>query len=91
MQPGKDQIEQFIHGLTAMTAGDLLVQTPPYPLNRIGLRRVGGEVMEHQPVAPAAQIALHGLTIMDAGIVTDDMDFPITQQPAAQVVEMTDA
>ena len=46
--------------------------------------------MEHQPIVPAAQIALHGLTVMDAGIVTDDMDFPLTQQPAARVVEMAD-
>jgi hypothetical protein len=40
--------------------------------------------------ATAAQIALHGLTVMDAGIVTDDMDFPIPQQVATQVIEMTD-
>jgi hypothetical protein len=46
--------------------------------------------MEHQPVVPAAQIALHGLKVMDAIVVTDDMDFPVMQQPAAQVVEMAD-
>ena len=27
---------------------------------------------------------------MDAGIVTNDMDFPVTPQAAAQVVEMAD-
>src|SRR5215469_15503772 len=46
--------------------------------------------MEHQPVAPAAQMTLHGLTIMDTGIVTNDMDFAVAQQTAAQIVEMTD-
>jgi hypothetical protein len=86
LQPREDQIEQLLHRLTAMTAGDLLVQMPPYTLNRICLRRVGGEVMEH----PAAKIALHGLTVMDTGMVTDDMDFPVTQQPVAQVAEMAD-
>src|SRR5215831_4271239 len=73
-----------------MTAGDFFVQMPPHTLNRIGLRRVGGEVMEHQPAPPAAQIALHGLTVMDAGVVTDDMDFPETPQPVAKVIEMAD-
>ena len=90
LQPGEDQIEQLLHGLTAMTAGEFFVQRPPHPLNRICLRRVSGEVMEHQPMAPAAQIALHGLTVMAAGIVTNEMDLPVTPQAAAQVVELAD-
>lgn len=78
LQPGKDQIEQLLHGLRAMIAGDLLMQTPPRTLNRIRHRRIGGEVREHQPMAPPAEMALRGLTIIDAGIVTDDMDFSVT-------------
>jgi hypothetical protein len=41
-------------------------------------------------VAPAAEIALHRLAVMEAGIVTDDMDFPVTPPAAAQLVEMAD-
>jgi len=35
------------------------------------------EVMELQLLAPPAEIALLGLAVMDTGIGTDDIDFPI--------------
>jgi hypothetical protein len=39
-----------------MVAGDLIVQVPPHPLNWVCLRRVGRQVVQHDPMAPMLQV-----------------------------------
>ena len=87
LQPSEDQIEQFLQGLTAITPSDFLMQMPPYALNWVRIRRVSGEVVQDKALASLAEIALNKLTVMDRGVVTDDMDLTIIQHPTAQVVD----
>ena len=53
-----------------MPARDLLRQMPPDPLERIGLGRGGGSVMEHDAKAPSREVLMHGLTLLAARIIT---------------------
>src|SRR5262249_43065830 len=48
----------------------------------------GGEVVQDNTMAPLSKIALHAPTVMTAGVVTDDMDFAVTQQATAQILKM---
>ena len=50
-EPLEDQVQQLIHRLAAVITGDLLMQMPPDPLDRIQVRRVLGQEVNHDPVA----------------------------------------
>ena len=39
-------------------------------------------------MAPLSEVALHPPTVMTTDVVTEDMDFAVTQQATAQVIEM---
>lgn len=71
-----------------MVAGDGFVEVPPHALYRIGFGRIFGQEVNLDPVSPARQIFLDSLALVKGCIVTNDMDFPIAPQAAAQVVEM---
>ena len=49
-----------------MIAGDLIMQVPPDPLDRVDLRRILRQVVQHQPMAPALQILRQPLALLRA-------------------------
>ena len=55
LEPVHYKFEQFVDGLAAVVAGDLLVQMPPDSFDRVGVGRVGwqeGGVACGVPIVP---------------------------------------
>lgn len=73
-----------------MTTGDLFVQMPPNAFDGIGMGGISRQEVEHEAVVPPVEILLHGLARRTAGIVTDDVNFPVPQQATSQVLQVAE-
>ena len=74
-----------------MVARDRLVQAPPDALDGVALRRVHGQVVQHDPPAPPRQVLLDHLGLLRlvaGGVVADDVDDPVVPQGTPQVVQV---
>lgn len=83
LEPGEHQGEQLVHVLTAMSARNRCMYMPPYPLDGDESRGGRGEEGQDEPVPPPLPGLGKPATGRAAGVVTDDVDFPIAQQVAA--------
>ena len=66
-----------------MTASNLLVQIPPDAFDPIGVGRIGREKVQDDAMAPLLEIFLHGVALMTAGLITDDVKRAVAEQAAA--------
>lgn len=62
-EPVQSQIDQLLDRVTAVIAGDLFVQAPD-AFDWIGLRRIFGQKVNGDPVAPLGQKLVHKPTVM---------------------------
>ena len=50
------------------------MQVPPDALNRVGLRRIGWQEVEFDPMPPLVQVLAHGVAAMKGRIVAHDVN-----------------
>ena len=57
-KPLEQLIQQCVHGLAALVAGDRLVQAPPDTLDRIQVRRTPGQKVNREAIAVLGQVVM---------------------------------
>ena len=55
-EPLEHLVQQVVHRLAAMIAGDLLVRVPPDALDRVQVRRVLWQEVNRDPIAVLGQV-----------------------------------
>ena len=73
-----------------MVAGDLLVRVPPDTLDRVQVRGVLGQKVNHDPIAVLGQVLMNRPAVMQDRVVADNVNLPIASQPCAKVVQVPD-
>src|SRR5262245_66396376 len=71
-----------------MVAGDRFMKVPPHSLYRIYLRCMRRQEVNLDAVTPASQIGLHSPALVERGVIADDVDFGVTPQALAQIVQV---
>ena len=60
-----------------MVPGDLLVQVPPHPLDRVAVRAVRRQEVQLDPIPVLPQVDRHRLARVELGVVADHVDLPV--------------
>src|SRR3954453_714275 len=88
--PVIDFSEQLRQGLAAMVAGDGFMQVPPDAFDRIGFRRVLWQIMQHESTVVPVEASADSAAVVEAGVVADDVNDPITAEALTQIIEVGD-
>src|SRR5262249_8203118 len=91
-EPVENEIEQFVDILATVVAGDLFMQMPPDPFDRVGLWSIGGQKMQNAAVPPLGQVLLDLLAtvrLMEDGIVADYVNAAVTTKASSQFVQVS--
>src|SRR5262245_42369880 len=79
---------ELLQAATALISRDLLVPMPPPALNRIRLRRILGQVMDLDPMAPPLPIRPHRLAVRRPGVIADHMNLLVTPPALPQLFQV---
>src|SRR5512135_2710486 len=71
-----------------MIPGDVLMQVPPHPLDRVEVRGVGRQQVHLNPPLPLPEVLDHLQAGVTARIVADHVDLLVPPQPPPQLVQV---
>src|SRR6516162_3420090 len=88
IEPGESQVQQLLHRLALMIAGDPVMQVPPHALDRVAVRAVLRQEVQVDPVAMLPEVYRHLVAGVAFGAVADDVNPAVAAESKPQVVQV---
>lgn len=89
-EPVYHQIQQLSEHPALVVAKDSPVQVEADAFDRIQVRRVPGQEVNHDPVAMHGEILLRRFVVVKDRVVEDHMDLAVASQSCAMILQLSE-